>query len=144
MRRQWLFSILIVLSACGGTTQPAVEIAHARSPAPPPGANVAAVYADMKATHDDKLLRAQTPIAEKVEMHSTTQENGMMQMRPTATVELPAGAPVSFAPGALHLMLVGLREPLAAPSKFPMTFHFESAGDVSIEVAVDAPGEMQH
>ena len=144
MSRRSLLTILIALSACDGTTQPAVRITHAQSPAPPPGASVAAVYAELRATHDDKLLGATTRVAEKVEMHSTAEENGMMQMRPAAAVELPAGAPVGFAPGALHLMLIGLREPLAANSTFPMTFHFEKAGDVVIDVAVVTPGEMQH
>jgi periplasmic copper chaperone A len=144
MSRGALLTILIALCACSRSSQPGVEIDHARSPAVPPGATVAAVYAELKATQADTLLRAETPIAEKVAMHSTAHENGMMQMRPAATVDVPAGATVEFAPGALHFMLIGLREPHTAQSTFPMTLHFERAGPVTVEVIVVAPGEMQH
>lgn len=144
MRREFVFTAILALSACDRVTQPAVEVSHARSPATPPGATVGAVYAELTATRDDMLLRAETPIAERVEIHATSHESGMMQMRPAATVELPAGASVEFAPGALHFMLIGLRGPLVPQSKFPMTFHFQNAGDVSIEVPVVAPGELQH
>jgi copper(I)-binding protein len=144
MRREWMLTALVALSACGRTTIPGVEIMHARSSATTPGATVAAVYAELKAADGDELLGGETPVAEKVEMHATTQENGMMQMRPAPTVVLPAGESVEFAPGALHFMLVGLRKPLVAPSRFPMTLHFKNAGHVAVEVAVVAPGEMQH
>jgi copper(I)-binding protein len=144
LRLGLVVAVLIALPACGRSSQPGVEIAHARSPAVPPGAAVAAVYAELRSTQADKLLRAETPVAEKVEMHATTHENGMMQMRPAATVDLPAGATVEFTPGALHFMLTGLREPLAAQSTFPMTLHFERAGAVSVDVTVIAPGESRH
>lgn len=144
MRRKWILLAVCALSACGRATPPGIEITEARAPATPPGASVAAVYAKLRAHRDDKLVRAETPLAETVEMHSTSHENGMMQMRPTSSVELPAGAMVEFAPGALHLMLTGLREPLVAQRTFPITFHFENAGDVSVEVAIVAPDEMQH
>jgi copper(I)-binding protein len=144
MRRKLLFALFIVVSACGPGTAPGIEISSARSPATPPGATVAAVYVELKALQTDKLLGADTPVADRVEIHSTAQENGMMHMRQTATVDIAAGSTVKFEPGALHLMLIGLHEPLAAQSKFPVTFRFENAGSIPVEVSVVAPAELQH
>lgn len=144
MQRTWLISVLFALGACTQATQPGVEISHARSPAPPPGATVAAVYAELRATHDDKLLHAQTTIADKVEVHSTSHENGMSQMRPVDALELKAGVPVEFAPGGLHFMIMGLQELPTPSTRFPLTLHFEKAGEVTVEVNVVEPGEMHH
>ena len=43
----------------------------------------------------------------RVEIHESTEHDGMMQMRRLARVTIPAKATVSFAPGGKHLMLFG-------------------------------------
>jgi copper(I)-binding protein len=37
-------------------------------------------------------------------------------------------------------MLMGLKEPLRAGQSFPLTLHFEKAGDRQVNVAVEAVG----
>ena len=39
-------------------------------------------------------------------------ENGVMRMRETPGVMLPAGQPVVLGPGGYHVMLMGLKAPL--------------------------------
>jgi periplasmic copper chaperone A len=91
---------------------------------------------------DDVLVSASTPIAQRMEMHTTTMKNDMMQMRPTPTVSLPAQETVRFAPGGLHFMLRGLSAPPAPGSAFPLTLTFRRAGEVEVQVRVYAPGEQ--
>lgn len=43
----------------------------------------------------------------RVEIHETTEHDGMMRMRRLVGVTIPAKATVSFAPGGKHLMLFG-------------------------------------
>ena len=44
----------------------------------------------------------------RVELHETTEEGGIVHMRPLDHVTIPPGGTVSLAPGGRHLMLFGL------------------------------------
>jgi copper(I)-binding protein len=119
-----------------GGEHTSIQISDARSNALPPTATVGAAYMQIKSGTDDELLSATTPIAEKVEFHTTQNENGMMQMRELAHPRITPDRPLVFAPGGNHMMLMGLREPLAAGHTFPMTLHFRKAGAVNTTVQV--------
>lgn len=88
----------------------------------------------------DALVGASSPVAARVEMHSSSMEGGMMKMRQLQRVELPAGGTVRFEPGALHLMLIGLKQPLAEGSKVPLTLRFAVAGEQRVELKVESLG----
>ena len=49
---------------------------------------------------------------------------------------------VELKPGGTHLMLVGLKAPLKAGDKFPLTLRFEKAGPIEVVVNVEAPGTV--
>jgi len=68
-------------------------------------------------------------------------EGNVMKMRRVDAVEVPAGQTVAFAPGGLHVMLIGLKEPLITGKTFPLTLNFEQAGAVTLEVAVGQPSD---
>lgn len=136
--RHCLFSAALLLAACSQTTQAPIEIRNAWSPLTPPGATVAAVYAEVSARQADTLLSASSTVAETTEMHSTLEENGMMHMRPVHELALQAGETVRFAPGGMHLMLTGLHQALPADAQFPLVLHFAKAGDVTVTVQVRA------
>lgn len=88
----------------------------------------------------DRLLGASTDRAETVEIHRGVMEDGIARMRPVEAVELPAGEEVILAPGGYHLMLMGLDGALVEGTRFPLTLEFERAGEVVVEIAVEAPG----
>ena len=90
--------------------------------------------------HADRLLSASSPIAREVQIHSMKMEGDVMRMREVDAIDLPADKLVELKPGGLHLMLMGLKEPLKAGQHFPLKLRFEKAGEVSVEVSVDAPG----
>jgi len=52
-------------------------------------------------------------------------------------VDLPPGGHAQLAPGGLHVMLVGLHDPLVVGKGFPLTLNFEKAGSVTVEVEVE-------
>jgi len=139
MRSIAVIASLLALAACGSRAAIRIEDAWAR--ATPPGSTVASVYARVTATAADEIVSVATPAAERVEIHATSQAAGVMQMRPVATVALPANQTVRFESGGLHLMLIGLRAPLAAGSSVPITFNFRSAAPVTIHADVVAPGD---
>jgi copper(I)-binding protein len=66
-----------------------------------------------------------------------------MRMRPVADIPVPANGSVTLQPGGLHLMLIGLTQPLAVGQSVPVTLRFERAGEVTIQLAVQAAGARQ-
>jgi copper(I)-binding protein len=90
----------------------------------------------------DTLLSAATPVAERAELHKSMESGGMSQMRPVDSVPVAAGATVDFAPGGLHVMLIGLKHDLKEGDSFPLTLKFEHAGTVETTVKVGKAGGM--
>jgi periplasmic copper chaperone A len=135
-RHAALTLVIALLAACGPSTQAPVSVRDAWANATAVGASVAAVYLELVVAKDDTLLSASTTVADRVEMHTSSEENGMMRMRPLPTVELEAGKPFSFAPGGAHFMLMELRQPLVAGMRFPMSLWLRHAGSITIQVQV--------
>lgn len=94
-----------------------------------------------KGTVADRLVRASTPAAARVEIHTMSVDaQGVMRMREIDGIALAPKAKVQMKPGAgLHLMLMGLKEPLKEDASFPMTLEFERAGKVEVKVIVGPP-----
>lgn len=99
----------------------------------------------------DRLLGADTPRANKAEIHEHAHVNGMMKMQQVqGGLAIPAGGEVRLEQGGYHLMLFGLKQPLKDGERFPLTLHFEKVGDLQVEIAVQkeapakADGQMQH
>ncbi len=119
-----------------------IQIARPWSRATPPGASTGAVYMALstKGSGADRLVKAESAVAEKVELHTMRMEEGMMKMRPVDAVELRPGAATELKPGGLHVMLLGIKRPLTEGERFPLTLHFEKAGKVEIRVEVAKAG----
>ncbi len=91
----------------------------------------------------DYLVGAATDVADRVELHQHTMEDGVMKMRPVEKIEIAPGGEALLKPGGLHVMLLGLKAPLKEGERFPLTLTFEEAGPLEVEVAVDAVGAME-
>jgi periplasmic copper chaperone A len=89
----------------------------------------------------DKLVRASTPVAARVEIHTMSVDaQGVMRMREVDGIALASKARVQMKPGSgLHLMLVGMKSPLKEGASFPMTLQFERGGSVEVNVVVQKP-----
>ena len=68
----------------------------------------------LKSTMAAKLLEVKSPVAESVEIHEMSMNNGVMKMRMLDVLDLPAGKTVKLEPGGFHLMLINLKKPLKA------------------------------
>ncbi|MCP3856572.1 MAG: copper chaperone PCu(A)C [Actinomycetia bacterium] len=66
---------------------------------------------------------------------------GAMTMQEVASIPVAAGETVAFQPGGLHVMMLGLVEPLEVGDEFDITLTFANAGDVvvTVEVREEAP-----
>jgi copper(I)-binding protein len=52
--------------------------------------------------------------------------------------EIPAGQRLTLRPGAQHLMIIGLKKPLALDERIPLTLRFERAGEIRVELRVQS------
>lgn len=96
---------------------------------------------------DDRLLSAASPAAARVEVHENIIENGIAKMRPVDALAVPAGASAELKPGGHHIMIMGLKAPLADGGTLPLTLTFEKAGRIEVQVPVSKgmPGaHMDH
>lgn len=89
---------------------------------------------------DDRLLKAASPAAASVELHTHVKDGDAMRMRPVEDIPVPAGGQTMLEPGGYHIMLIGLKQPLKEGGQIPLTLTFEKAGDISIEVPVVKAG----
>jgi hypothetical protein len=87
----------------------------------------------------DKLLRAESEVAEAVELHVSEMKGGVMTMRPVEFVEVPANGETELKPGGMHVMLIGLKHDLKPGETIPLVLVFENAGSISLPVEVRAP-----
>ena len=86
----------------------------------------------------DRLIGVSSDVAGSARMHATTIDaQGIARMMPVQAVDVPAGAAATFAPGGLHVMLIGLTKPLVEGQAFPLSLTFEKAGAVTVEVAIE-------
>ena len=92
-------------------------------------------------TTPDRLMSASSPAAGAVQVHQMKMEGNIMRMRELdGPLEIKPGETVTLAPGGLHLMMLGLKEPLKQGENVPLTLVFEKAGKVDVELAVVAMG----
>ena len=91
----------------------------------------------------DRLVGANSPAAEKIEIHAIKVTGGDIGMRPRNDgLVLPAGVTLTLQPRGYHLLLIGLRTPLIRGTGLPVTLIFEKAGSVDVELVVEAPGPV--
>jgi len=122
-----------------------IEHPYARPTVPMQRSGGAYLTIENKGKDGDKLVAASSPIAGSVQIHTMSMEGDVMKMREVDGVELKPASKVEMMPGhGYHLMMLGLRQPLKAGDKFPMTLTFEKAGKTEVSVVVADPNAMHN
>lgn len=84
----------------------------------------------------DKLVSAAGDVAGAIELHTMTDNNGVMEMRQVDGIDLPVGEQVELRPGGFHVMLIGLKSELKPGDRIPLTLTFQNAGTVDVVAEV--------
>ena len=118
---------------------------------PPPNLSVTAAYLSLGNGGEEDLtvVRAESPVAETVELHEHRQDAaGVMRMRQVASLSLPAGGRLTLEPGGLHLMLIDLHQPLTEGQIVPITLHLANGRTLKVAAEVrrapPAHADQQH
>lgn len=120
-----------------------VSDAWARETAPAQKAGGGFMTIDNAGSRPDRLLSATAGVADKVELHTVSMDEGVMRMRPVAGgIAIPARGTVELRPGSFHIMFMGLKSPLRRGATVPVTLRFARAGTITARLAVQPIGAM--
>jgi copper(I)-binding protein len=84
----------------------------------------------------ETLVKVESPLAERVEVHRSQMSGGVMSMSAAPRVAVPAGGRVAFAPGAYHLMFLGLKRTLKPGDRLPAVLVFAGGRRIAVSFAV--------
>ena len=129
---------IVLLASFVASAHAQVTVKEAWVRATAPQQKVASAYLQLTSAADARLVEARSSVAGAVEMHESRTENGMMKMRPIASVALPAGKTVEFKPGGYHFMLMDLKGPIKEGQSVPLTLVVESKDGKRENVEVKA------
>jgi len=137
-------AILLFASIAAAETYSAggLQIGNPWARATPKGATVGAGYLTITNTGSglDRLVGGSAAPASRVEVHTTVEEKGVARMRQIPALDIKPGETVELKPGGMHVMFMGLKQPLKQGQKLKGTLVFEKAGTVEIEFTVQAAG----
>jgi periplasmic copper chaperone A len=88
---------------------------------------------------DDRLIAAQSDVAQAVEIHLSEMKDGVMSMRPVDGVDIPAGGQAELKPGGFHIMLIGIKKDLVPGDTVSLQLTFEKGGTVDVTAEVRNP-----
>ena len=138
----------LLLLSCNGGGAPDISITNGWTREVAPGQSMASAYVLIANRGDgaDKLVGADSPVATRATLHSSSSADGIARMRPIAGgLEIPAHSTVAFKPGGNHIMLEGLKQPLKAGQTIELTLAFDKSGRRAIAVLVlPATAEDMH
>tara|TARA_B110000305_G_scaffold127935_1_gene143178 strand:- start:227 stop:760 length:534 start_codon:yes stop_codon:yes gene_type:complete len=112
----------------------------------PPGQKVTAAFMILQNSTDRacRVIGASTDIADRVEIHKNSYQNGVMSMRPVEGIELAPGKTVSFESGGYHLMLFGLKRELDEDEQHRVTLIFDRCPELPFDAKVRSIFHNKH
>nr|WP_298377564.1 copper chaperone PCu(A)C [uncultured Halomonas sp.] len=138
-----LIGVLLALLSMSSGYAAELEVKDARLRALP-GDLPAAGYFTFDNTSDKSvvLVGAQSDAFGMVEMHRSTNEDGMAGMESISQLEVAPGKSLEFAPKGYHLMLMQPKQPLSVGDEVSVELEFEDDRRLSVDFEVVSPASM--
>ncbi|APE42412.1 copper-binding protein [Sulfitobacter alexandrii] len=146
MTRFLTAAVAATLLAAPALADITVKDAYVRSSTPTSVTGAAFMTLMNDGPEDDRLLAASSDVAERVELHTHTQDaNGVMRMSEIeGGIAVPAGGKHQLARGGDHVMFMGLTGPLEQDSEIAVILTFEKAGEMQVMIPVDHDRKPDH
>ena len=131
-----LLSTVLLLTSHLAAAEVNVDGAYVR--AVPPGQMNSAAFMQLT-NHDNQdisLIAATSDAAKNVELHTHTQDNGVMRMRQINEIKLPSEQKVTLQPGGLHIMLIGLTRNLTTGENINLSLTFSDDSQQSLQIPI--------
>jgi len=140
----------LLLSAgvfAGAADQVVVQDPYVRLAPPNSPATGAFMVIKNNGDKDVKVVKADNTASKVTELHTHLNENGVMKMRPVASIEVKAKGEAVLKPGSLHVMLIDLKAPLKDGDTVPITLTFDDGSSKSVDAKVRpivVPNKHEH
>jgi|ACQI01.1.fsa_nt_gi copper(I)-binding protein len=123
-----------------------IEVSSAYAREVPPGAPSSACFMTFKNTSgsDIKLVSAKSSAAKQTELHTHTNDNGVMRMRQIPFIMIPASGKTHLEPGGLHIMLIDPFKPLKRGKQVEVTLKFADGSHKKLSMPVKSVMRMGH
>jgi len=111
----------------------------------PPGAPASASFMTIENSSSNaiKITSADSAVSKVVELHTHTNDNGVMRMRKIPFIEVPASGKTELKPGGLHIMLIGPHKPLKMGQEVTVQLNFEDGSSKSVSMPVKSMKGMK-
>lgn len=141
---RWIAGVVLLTLAaagCGGDEHNTIDVGDPWARPTAPGAESAAFYATFTndTGADDLLNDWYSASCQEIQVHNTTLTDGVMSMAPATPADLfiANDASLILEPGGLHIMCVGLVEPLVEGETVLLELTFDTSGVITFEVPVE-------
>ncbi|ASK27987.1 copper chaperone PCu(A)C [Neisseria chenwenguii] len=144
-----MITVLALAGLCQAAAAAGVQVENPWARSTVQGMNMSGAFMTIKndEAQKDFLIGGSTPVAERIEVHTHVNDNGVMRMRQAKDgAPLEAKGVTELKPGSYHVMFMGLKKQLKPGDKFPLTLKFKNAKPQTVEVVVkNAPkSDSQH
>jgi copper(I)-binding protein len=144
---RFICSAALFLSAC--TAEKGITVHDAWMRPTAQGENSAVYFVLQNDSREqEELIDVSSNLSDSVEMHESSMTEGtdVMRMDRVTSVALGADSEVTFTPGGLHVMLVGVKKELKSGDAVEILLHFRNHADIPVNVSVAefAPDEHLH
>ena len=137
MNFRYFLTTTLCLISLGTQAKTTADGAWARATVP--GQNMGGAFITLTSDQDATLIGASSPVSEKMELHTMKMEGEKMVMAQVSSIPLPANTQVKLKPGSLHLMFMGLKQPLTEGQNVAITLKIKlSSGHVET-LSIQAP-----
>ncbi len=119
---------VVMLFASVVHAQATIAVENIWARATVPGQKVGAVYLEIRSEKPANLVGVSSPAARSAEIHSMSNDGGVMKMRRLKRLDLPAEQTVRLAPNGNHIMLLDLKQPLQPGARVPVILIVEQKG----------------
>lgn len=137
----FVLALTLMPLAAHAEKQSSLHLDNVWARATPPGVDTGAGYLTIHnhGGQADRLIGARTPVAEQVEIHRSSEKDGMTRMEKVGDgLAVPADGMVQLSPGGYHLMLMGLEGQLSQGDSHELTLKFEQGGEKTVTLQVRA------
>jgi len=115
-----------------------VKIENAWARATAPGQKVAGGFMDLTADADMAVVGGSSPVSTSLELHIMKMDGGVMEMRQLKEIALPKGQTVKLEPGGLHIVFIGLKQPITEGAWARATAPVKTTNGKRKTIAVEA------
>ncbi|MCO7246251.1 copper chaperone PCu(A)C [Halomonas sp. Mc5H-6] len=141
--RRWIGGLAVALLTAGNAYGQDVQVTDARVsllPGEQPGAG----YFQLYNAGDEAviLVGAESDAFENVELHVSSDQDGMAHMHAVEQVEIAPGERFAFAPKGHHLMLIGRQAALEAGDEVDVRLEFSDEQRLSVTFDVVSPAAL--